>query len=295
PPNPLVVTLQDGSIVTLTNLYPRNVGNFGDLFQGTGTNGAKIALKRCRITDKGQTDEQKSLVENEAGMWHRLDHKYILPFLGIGYDANGLMYLAAPWLDKGALWEYIQTHENCDRSRYLCETADALEYLHSQHLIHGDIKAQNILLSSDDHALLCDFERPPKVPEGRKGVSYKYLWEVAEECWQGAASDRPTMEQVHRWLRSSLQGGGDMAAILQHRADRAPVNPDDTAELTDDLSASGAGITTSSRRTHRAQQPSTTSIGSTLVAFDGSRDGSSPTSPALTERFRTDTIPTVPE
>lgn len=37
------------------------------------------------------------------------------------------------------------------------ETADALTYLHSRSVVHGDIKAPNVLVSDNVHALLCDF------------------------------------------------------------------------------------------------------------------------------------------
>ena len=39
----------------------------------------------------------------------------------------------------------------------MSETAQAVEYLHGLQLIHGDIKAANVLISDDGHALLTDF------------------------------------------------------------------------------------------------------------------------------------------
>ncbi|KAG8887436.1 hypothetical protein FRB99_004263, partial [Tulasnella sp. 403] len=39
----------------------------------------------------------------------------------------------------------------------ILEVAEALHYLESKKVIHGDIKAANILVSPDHHALLCDF------------------------------------------------------------------------------------------------------------------------------------------
>ena len=39
----------------------------------------------------------------------------------------------------------------------LREAASAISYLHQCGIIHGDIKASNILVSDDVHALLCDF------------------------------------------------------------------------------------------------------------------------------------------
>ena len=37
------------------------------------------------------------------------------------------------------------------------EAAGAIAYLHERHIVHGDIKASNILVSDDVHVLLCDF------------------------------------------------------------------------------------------------------------------------------------------
>ena len=39
----------------------------------------------------------------------------------------------------------------------LREAAEALKHLHSQDLIHGDIRGSNVLVSDDEHALLTDF------------------------------------------------------------------------------------------------------------------------------------------
>ena len=39
----------------------------------------------------------------------------------------------------------------------LMEAASAVTYLHQHGVIHGDIKASNILVTDDIHALLCDF------------------------------------------------------------------------------------------------------------------------------------------
>lgn len=39
----------------------------------------------------------------------------------------------------------------------LCEIADAVSYLHGEGIVHGDIKARNILIGVGGHVLLCDF------------------------------------------------------------------------------------------------------------------------------------------
>lgn len=39
----------------------------------------------------------------------------------------------------------------------MCEAADAIAYVHARGIVHGDIKASNILIDDNEHSLLCDF------------------------------------------------------------------------------------------------------------------------------------------
>ncbi|KAG8906786.1 hypothetical protein FRC01_007896 [Tulasnella sp. 417] len=52
---------------------------------------------------------------------------------------------------------YVKARASVNRIKLLCETAIAIDYLHQRSLVHGDIKANNLLISDDDHVLLCDF------------------------------------------------------------------------------------------------------------------------------------------
>ncbi|XP_025023655.1 mitogen-activated protein kinase kinase kinase 14 isoform X2 [Python bivittatus] len=51
---------------------------------------------------------------------------------------------------------------------YLSQTLEALEYLHAHNVLHGDVKADNVLLSGDrSHAVLCDFGHAAQLhPDG---------------------------------------------------------------------------------------------------------------------------------
>ncbi|KAG8912373.1 Transcriptional regulatory protein sin3, partial [Tulasnella sp. 417] len=39
----------------------------------------------------------------------------------------------------------------------LCDTADAVQYLHKEGIVHGDLKANNILVGDNGRSMLCDF------------------------------------------------------------------------------------------------------------------------------------------
>ena len=42
-------------------------------------------------------------------------------------------------------------------NRYFCDLMEGVEYLHSQRVIHKDIKPQNLLLSPDETLKITDF------------------------------------------------------------------------------------------------------------------------------------------
>lgn len=99
-----------------------------------------------------------------------------MKFFGI-YKTEVNIYLVSPFVENGALPEYLNKHPLADRWRlvsanmFSCrsqavyilvlfqvyETALAIEYLHKAGVIHGDIKGANILVSLQKSALLCDF------------------------------------------------------------------------------------------------------------------------------------------
>lgn len=69
----------------------------------------------------------------------------------------------------------------------LHETAEGIHYLHTQDVVHGDIKGTNILISDDARALLCDFglARPSYLgtSSGLKGAGSD-RW-MSPELWRG--------------------------------------------------------------------------------------------------------------
>ncbi|KAG8898855.1 hypothetical protein FRB99_007095 [Tulasnella sp. 403] len=146
--------------IHIPTLAPSEFGGFADLLRGTHPSHGEVALKCLRRL----TTKERELFFLEAGIWHTLSHQNILKFLGT-YSLRGEMYMVSPWQEHGCLATYLREHPDTDRPRFLYETSVALQYLHNKKIIHGDVKAKNILVSCDKHALLCDFglSRPTTV------------------------------------------------------------------------------------------------------------------------------------
>ncbi|KAL5480688.1 hypothetical protein ACEPAI_9628 [Sanghuangporus weigelae] len=60
-------------------------------------------------------------------------------------------------MDRGSAWSYVRAHVQCDILRLIVGIARGPAYLHDQDVVHSDIKSDNVLVSTDGEALLCDF------------------------------------------------------------------------------------------------------------------------------------------
>ncbi|KAJ7758020.1 kinase-like domain-containing protein [Mycena metata] len=144
--------------VTAKDDHPLFTGGFADIFQGSVA-GKKIALKRIRILYHDEVQRQiRTEICKEALVWQTLQHLSILPFMGIDQDTfPGYLCLASPWMEQGTILKHLKSHGPANLGRLLFEIADGLQYLHSQNIVHGDLRGANILISNEWRACLADF------------------------------------------------------------------------------------------------------------------------------------------
>ena len=89
----------------------------------------------------------------------RLRHPFVLPLHDSGV-ADDLLYFVMPFIDGESLRARMHSAGpmSIDATvAVLRPIADALDYAHSEGVVHRDVKPQNILLSRYGHALLADF------------------------------------------------------------------------------------------------------------------------------------------
>jgi serine/threonine protein kinase len=85
----------------------------------------------------------------------------VLPLLGITSDFGRYTSLVSPWLENGSLMQYLDKNSDSlgagPRLQLACEVAAGLSYLHSSHVVHGDLTGANVLITDQGKACLCDF------------------------------------------------------------------------------------------------------------------------------------------
>ncbi|KAG8979746.1 hypothetical protein FRB93_009874 [Tulasnella sp. JGI-2019a] len=165
----LSLSLQDSCTVSI--LPPGKPISFGncDLFQGVHwPTGTILAMKRPRITGNtsAQAETIKRRFSREAKIWSGLNHINILTFCGI-VNVGSEDYLVSPWVERGDLSKFLTARMDCDQASdiflafdeasMIRGIASGLAYLHAHKVIHGDLKAANVLLDNPISPLICDF------------------------------------------------------------------------------------------------------------------------------------------
>ncbi|KAG9029113.1 hypothetical protein FRB95_005656 [Tulasnella sp. JGI-2019a] len=159
---------------------PVNFGKSYTVYQGFyGPARTKVAIKRLRILGEDSYSRKvKHRIEREAKLRSSLIHDNILPFYGM-FESSREAYMIYPWMELGDLssfliarLEYLNSSsvkENLtssapysafsafDEAKTIRGIMSGLAYLHANGVIHGDLKADNILLNNSLIPLISDF------------------------------------------------------------------------------------------------------------------------------------------
>ncbi|KAG9074474.1 hypothetical protein FS749_013963, partial [Ceratobasidium sp. UAMH 11750] len=132
-------------------------GRFGDVWCGNLHDGTRVAIKCLRLHT---VDEVNSKVVKHAArelyFWSKLKHHNVLELLGFAIFQEQLAMIS-PWMENGTLNDYIRKHSGLDRWSLCLQVAEGLEYIHGVGMVHGDLKANNILVSDEGIVKLSDF------------------------------------------------------------------------------------------------------------------------------------------
>ncbi|MBI2535486.1 MAG: serine/threonine protein kinase [Gemmatimonadetes bacterium] len=96
--------------------------------------------------------------EREIQLAAKLQHPHVVPLLSAGASGD-LLYYVMPFIEGESLRAKLARESElpvAEALRILRDVLDALAYAHSHHVVHRDIKPDNVLLSGK-HALVTDF------------------------------------------------------------------------------------------------------------------------------------------
>ncbi|XP_014675231.1 PREDICTED: serine/threonine-protein kinase 32B-like isoform X2 [Priapulus caudatus] len=112
-------------------------------------------------------------VLREIDILQRIEHPFLVN-LWFAFQDEEDMFMVVDLLMGGDLRYHIQQEIKFDEERvrlYIVEIAMAQDYLRSEHIIHRDIKPDNILLDEEGHVHITDFNIATVLQEGQLATS----------------------------------------------------------------------------------------------------------------------------
>jgi len=142
-----------------------------------------VAIKLFHEASLNSPEERESFLQ-EVRFLQTLKHTHIHPILDAGFEKNS-PYLVTEFASHGSLRNRIQFVASQNGSRnflalhdalvILSQIGQALQYIHQQHVVHYNLKPENILFKEEGIALLTDFSLAtiPGIPgTGQKDGEY---------------------------------------------------------------------------------------------------------------------------
>ncbi|CAE6335681.1 unnamed protein product [Rhizoctonia solani] len=138
---------------------PVATGGFGNIYRGALRDGREVAIKCLRpVIHQANGIETLKRASKELLVWSQCNHPNVLPLLGVAQYCKQLA-MVSPWMPNGSLNRFLYSNFPSVPELWQlgCEIAESLRYLHEMGIVHGDVKAANILVSIDKRAILAEF------------------------------------------------------------------------------------------------------------------------------------------
>ncbi|KAG6618787.1 TKL protein kinase [Phytophthora cinnamomi] len=127
----------------------------GAVIDKTDNEGTRVVVKTVTVVN----EKESRTFHREARIWQKARHPNIVPFFG-ACDESSMCFFVCEEAKNGKLLDYLYHAREEGRSlvwRKLLDAALGLHFLHERHIVHSDLKCNQILVSKDGVAMLTDF------------------------------------------------------------------------------------------------------------------------------------------
>ena len=202
-------------------------GERGAVFEAAGTGGGMVAIKTFRTDMAEDARDYVRRLGERALHVSQLRHPGIVRIIEQGVNAgDGTPWVAMERLDARSLRQLLDALPRMS-FEWVCsiglQAADALACAHAAGVVHGSLKASNLLIDGAGHVTVTDFELPAPSPDALPAMP-QYL---SPEQVQGLAPDqRSDVFSLGAILFEMLAGRppfgspltGSLSSVLEHIA-----------------------------------------------------------------------------
>ena len=157
----------------------------------------------------------------EIDIQQGLQHPHLVRFLDFGHDGS-VHYMVHEYVDGESLRHLIRDDQRLDLmsvSRIITEIAEALEYLHSQKIVHRDVKPSNVLMTGEGSVKLADLGLACHLLPKLSDVEDALLTASISEIERGTNSANKSTFQGGSQQYTEHESGGGMTRKVAGTAD----------------------------------------------------------------------------
>nr|WP_228481539.1 serine/threonine-protein kinase [Vibrio fluminensis] len=158
----------------------------------------------------------------EAQLLANLNHPNIAKVFDGGLHQKQV-YIVMEYVDGRNLAELSaeRTLNDDEKLRLFCQICSGVEHTHQKGIVHGDLKPENVLIDSEMHAKLIDFNLTQKIERTTTPIFALSKQYASPEQLAGEevspASDIFSLGELLKWLFPNQSEGSDIRYI-QHKA-----------------------------------------------------------------------------
>ncbi|KIJ12959.1 hypothetical protein PAXINDRAFT_101001 [Paxillus involutus ATCC 200175] len=171
---------------------------------------------------ENESEGSAKAARRELGVWRRLKHDNIVPFLGVvyGFGLRDGASLVSLWMPNGTLQNFLVQHGDeltvSRQLQLLLDIVNGLLYLHSFPITHGDLNCNNVLLDANNNACLADFGYASLVGEIPEALAYLQMSTMRPGTLRWAAPEHfpknPEEEEIpQQTTKSDIYSFGNIA------------------------------------------------------------------------------------
>jgi len=129
----------------------------------------KVAMKQIDLVE---SEDLMDLILLEIEVMKKLKHQNLVNFVEAYMDGDEL-FIAMEYMEGGDLTDLVLTVEVPERviARFCKELVSGIQHLHSNGLIHRDLKSDNLLLGMEGQVKITDFGFASKIQAGEKRIT----------------------------------------------------------------------------------------------------------------------------
>ena len=141
----------------LTFIKPLGKGSFGEVFLTSKAGHSQLYATKKIPKSMADAPKTKKYFHNEISLLSKIKHKHIMKLIEVKQSKDNY-YLVCELCNGGSLNELLDKYRKMYRRpfteeivQYLMrQIVDAIKYLHGDHIIHRDLKLDNILMNYEN-------------------------------------------------------------------------------------------------------------------------------------------------